>query len=276
MASRRSTRRAGGRTREDGDGRAQESRADHGSATRTARSTITARIRAARSVKARSKRAGCGARGTGTTTTRSPALPRRASPTRPSASRSTSAPTASTSSCRWNCRASERCPTSWWRRCARGASRTCSGWSDTRTSGSRTRCASAEVRGDLTFIGIRHEGAAAFAASAYGKLTGRLAACFAIAGPGSTNLLTGLYDAKVDRAPVLALSGQVPSKVRGRGAFQDLDLGAVVRRRRGVHADCPGRLRPCGADEPRVQARDRATGSQSSRPSGRGADAPRG
>jgi pyruvate oxidase len=86
---------------------------------------------------------------------------------------------------------------------------------------------SAELRGDLTFIGIRHEGAAAFAASAYGKLTGRLAACFAIAGPGSTNLLTGLYDAKVDRAPVLAISGQVPSKVRGRGAFQDLDLTAA-------------------------------------------------
>jgi len=85
----------------------------------------------------------------------------------------------------------------------------------------------AEERGDLTFIGIRHEGAAAFAASAYGKLTGRLGACFAIAGPGSTNLLTGLYDAKVDRAPVLAISGQVPSKVRGRGAFQDLDLGAA-------------------------------------------------
>ena len=54
-----------------------------------------------------------------------------------------------------------------------------------------------------------------------------LAACFAIAGPGSTNLLTGLYDAKVDRAPVLALSGQVPSKVAGRGAFQDVDLNGA-------------------------------------------------
>ncbi len=84
-----------------------------------------------------------------------------------------------------------------------------------------------EVAGHLTFIGIRHEGAAAFAASAYGKLTGRPAACFAIAGPGSTNLLTGLYDAKVDRAPVLAISGQVPSKVLGRGAFQDVDLTAA-------------------------------------------------
>lgn len=82
----------------------------------------------------------------------------------------------------------------------------------------------AEQRGDLRFFGIRHEGAASFAASAYGKLTNDLAACFAIAGPGSTNLLTGLYDAQVDRAPILAISGQVPSKVKGRGAFQDVDL----------------------------------------------------
>ena len=85
----------------------------------------------------------------------------------------------------------------------------------------------AEERGDLAFIGIRHEGAASFAAVAYGKLTGKLAACFAIAGPGSTNLMTGLYDAKTDRAPVLAICGQVPSKVRGRGAFQDTDLSAA-------------------------------------------------
>ena len=85
----------------------------------------------------------------------------------------------------------------------------------------------AEDRGELTYVGIRHEGAAAFAASAYGKLTGGLAACFGIAGPGSTNLLTGLYDAEVDRAPVLALSGGVPSAEAGRGAFQDLDLGAA-------------------------------------------------
>jgi pyruvate oxidase len=85
----------------------------------------------------------------------------------------------------------------------------------------------AEERGDLTFVGVRHEGAAAFAASAYGKLTGRPAACVAIAGPGSTNLLTGLYDAKLDGAPVVAVSGQVPSEVLGRGAFQDLALSAV-------------------------------------------------
>ncbi len=85
----------------------------------------------------------------------------------------------------------------------------------------------AEARGDLTYIGIRHEGAASFAASAFGKLTGTPAGCFGIAGPGSTNLLTGLYDAKEDRAPVLAISGQVPSSVKGRGAFQDTDLEAA-------------------------------------------------
>ncbi|MFF5965194.1 thiamine pyrophosphate-dependent enzyme [Streptomyces collinus] len=87
----------------------------------------------------------------------------------------------------------------------------------------------AEERGEMRYIGIRHEGAGSFAASAYGKLTGRPAICLGIAGPGSTNMLTGLYDARLDGAPVLAVSGQVPSTVLGRGAFQDVDLSAVFR-----------------------------------------------
>ena len=81
-----------------------------------------------------------------------------------------------------------------------------------------------EIKGRLKFIAIRHEGAASFAASAYGKLTGRPAACFAIAGPGSTNMFTGLWDAKVDRAPILALTGQVATQVVGTGNFQEVDL----------------------------------------------------
>jgi len=81
-----------------------------------------------------------------------------------------------------------------------------------------------QQRGKLRYIGIRHEGAAAFAASAYGKLTGKPAVCFAIAGPGATNLLTGLWDANVDTAPVIAITGQVPSQLLGRGAFQEIDL----------------------------------------------------
>jgi thiamine pyrophosphate-dependent acetolactate synthase large subunit-like protein/nitrite reductase/ring-hydroxylating ferredoxin subunit len=82
----------------------------------------------------------------------------------------------------------------------------------------------AEARGDLKYYGIRHEGAGAFAASAYGKLTGKPAACFAIAGPGATNMFTGMWDAKVDRAPLLALSGQVATQVVGTGNFQEVDL----------------------------------------------------
>ena len=83
------------------------------------------------------------------------------------------------------------------------------------------------AKGEMRFIGIRHEGAASFAASGYGKLTGKPAACLTIAGPGATNLLTGLWDAKVDRAPVLALTGQVQTQVFGPGAFQDIDLASA-------------------------------------------------
>ena len=86
-----------------------------------------------------------------------------------------------------------------------------------------------EEEGKLTFYGIRHEGAAAFAASAYAKLTGKPAACLTIAGPGATNLLTGLWDAKVDRAPVLALTGQVNTQVLGTGNFQECDLSAAFQ-----------------------------------------------
>jgi thiamine pyrophosphate-dependent acetolactate synthase large subunit-like protein/nitrite reductase/ring-hydroxylating ferredoxin subunit len=79
----------------------------------------------------------------------------------------------------------------------------------------------------LNYYGIRHEGAAAFACSGYAKLTGKPAACLTIAGPGATNLMTGLWDAKVDRAPVLALTGQVDVQVLGPGAFQEVDLAAA-------------------------------------------------
>ncbi|GAB5404569.1 MAG: thiamine pyrophosphate-binding protein [Aureliella sp.] len=84
-----------------------------------------------------------------------------------------------------------------------------------------------EESGNLSYIGIRHEGAASFACSAYGKLTGRPAACLAIAGPGATNLLTGLWDANVDRSPAIALCGQVNTQVLGPGAFQEVDLQAA-------------------------------------------------
>lgn len=87
----------------------------------------------------------------------------------------------------------------------------------------RRRCEAKQME----FIGIRHEGAASFAASAFGKLTGKPASCLAIAGPGATNLLTGCWDARVDRAPLLALTGQVNQQVFGPGAFQEIPLRAA-------------------------------------------------
>ena len=84
-----------------------------------------------------------------------------------------------------------------------------------------------EQQGRLSYVGIRHEGAASFACSAFAKLTGSPAACLAIAGPGATNLLTGLWDARMDRAPVIPLTGQVNTQVLGPGAFQEIDLAAA-------------------------------------------------
>ncbi len=81
-----------------------------------------------------------------------------------------------------------------------------------------------EEKGNIKYIGIRHEGAAAFACSGYSKISGKPAVCFTIAGPGATNLITGLWDAHVDRTPVLAITGQVNTQFFGPGSFQEIDL----------------------------------------------------
>lgn len=83
--------------------------------------------------------------------------------------------------------------------------------------------------GDMRYTVFRHEGNAAMAASAYNKLTGRIAACLTIAGPGATNLATGLYDAKEDRASVLSINGQVEVQYTGSGGVQEIDQDAFFR-----------------------------------------------
>jgi pyruvate oxidase len=80
--------------------------------------------------------------------------------------------------------------------------------------------------GRVKYVQVRHEETAAFMASAYGKLTGHIAACLGISGPGATNLVTGLYDAQLDHSPVLALTGMVPRKQIGQGAIQEIDQQA--------------------------------------------------
>jgi pyruvate oxidase len=81
----------------------------------------------------------------------------------------------------------------------------------------------------IRFILTRHEETAAFMASAHGKMTGSLGACISIAGPGSTNLITGLMDSATDRSPVVALAGQVPAIYLGSEAFQEIDQIEIFR-----------------------------------------------
>ena len=75
----------------------------------------------------------------------------------------------------------------------------------------------------LKYIQVRHEQVGALAAAADAKLTGKIGVAFGSAGPGATNLLTGLYDAKEDHAPVLALVGQVPSTNMNYNYFQEFN-----------------------------------------------------
>ena len=77
---------------------------------------------------------------------------------------------------------------------------------------------------DIRFIHVAHEEAGAFAASAQAKTTGRLACCAGTVGPGAIHLLNGLYDAKMDHAPVLVIAGQVPTEERGTSFHQEVDL----------------------------------------------------
>ncbi|WP_187487504.1 thiamine pyrophosphate-requiring protein [Duffyella gerundensis] len=79
----------------------------------------------------------------------------------------------------------------------------------------------------IEFIQVRHEEMAAFMAAGHAKFTGELGVCLSTGGPGATHLLTGLYDAKVDHVPVLAISGQAEATSRGATYQQELNLDRV-------------------------------------------------
>lgn len=76
----------------------------------------------------------------------------------------------------------------------------------------------------IRFVLVRHEESAAFMACAYAKYTGKLGACVATSGPGAVHLLAGLYDAKADSAPVIAITGSTYSDMMGSKYQQDVDL----------------------------------------------------
>jgi pyruvate dehydrogenase (quinone) len=79
-------------------------------------------------------------------------------------------------------------------------------------------------RDKVRFVLVHHEEAAAFMATAYAKATGRLGVCLATSGPGGIHLLNGLYDAKLDHAPVLAITGMQETSVLGTGYQQEVHL----------------------------------------------------
>jgi acetolactate synthase-1/2/3 large subunit len=70
----------------------------------------------------------------------------------------------------------------------------------------------------------RHEQGGAFAAEGYGRATGRAGVCMATSGPGATNLVTGIADAYMDSVPLVAITGQVPQAMIGKGGFQETDI----------------------------------------------------
>src|SRR5436853_3128740 len=79
----------------------------------------------------------------------------------------------------------------------------------------------------IRFVQVRHEESAAFAATAYAKFTGRLGVCLATSGPGGLHLTNGLYDAKLDGASVLAITGHHYSDLIDTEQQQDVDLTRV-------------------------------------------------
>src|SRR6195256_424911 len=81
----------------------------------------------------------------------------------------------------------------------------------------------------IRFVTTRHEQGAAFMADVYGRLTGRAGVCLATLGPGATNLITGVADANMDRAPLVAIAGQAATTRMHKESHQVLDLAALFR-----------------------------------------------
>lgn len=81
----------------------------------------------------------------------------------------------------------------------------------------------------LRFIHVNHEETGAFAAVGHAKLTGQLGVCAGTSGPGAIHLLNGLYDARYDHAPVLAITGQISTKMMGSDYQQEVDLHALFK-----------------------------------------------
>ena len=80
----------------------------------------------------------------------------------------------------------------------------------------------------IRHILVRHEQGAGHAAEGYAQATGKVGVCMATSGPGATNLVTAIADAHMDSVPIVAITGQVPSKAIGTDAFQEADIRGIT------------------------------------------------
>ncbi len=80
----------------------------------------------------------------------------------------------------------------------------------------------------IQHILVRHEQAAAHAADAYARLTGKPGVCWATSGPGATNLVTGIANAWMDSVPIVCITGSVVSWLIGRDGFQEADITGIT------------------------------------------------
>ncbi|HEV2704137.1 MAG TPA: thiamine pyrophosphate-requiring protein [Steroidobacteraceae bacterium] len=85
------------------------------------------------------------------------------------------------------------------------------------------------AQGKIKFVQVRHEEMAAFMASAYAKFSGHLGVCIATSGPGATHLMTGMYDARLDHMPLLAITGQQARAALGGHYQQEVDLASAYK-----------------------------------------------
>jgi pyruvate dehydrogenase (quinone) len=102
------------------------------------------------------------------------------------------------------------------------------------------------ANGKIEFIQARHEEMAAFMACAHAKFTGELGVCIATSGPGASHLVTGLYDARLDHMPVLAIAGQQARAALGGHYQQEVDLSALFKDVAGAfvqQASVPSQIR---------------------------------
>jgi acetolactate synthase-1/2/3 large subunit len=81
---------------------------------------------------------------------------------------------------------------------------------------------------EIRCIRVEHEQGAADAAEGFARATGKVGVCLATSGPGATNLVTGIADANSDSVPIVAITGNVPSHLLGKNAFQEVDIVAIT------------------------------------------------